>query len=133
LTRPRIGATNDALGARLRSANETLEAIEAKTAELDRLMERGAPMETLAKLNKELDALVAEASSAVPEDMQEFGATAQLAAQLEVHAEEKLPVDAGAAAAAAAGGGGHGPGPGPARGPGDDAPNGGARNGGVGI
>ena len=53
---------------RIAEANATLQQVEAKTAELSAAMARDAPVEELAALHRELDALVLQTSKNLPAD-----------------------------------------------------------------
>ena len=53
---------------RIAEANATLQQVEAKTAELSAAMARDAPVEELAALHRELDALVLQTSKNLPSD-----------------------------------------------------------------
>ena len=53
---------------RIAEANATLQKVEAKTAELSAAMARDAPVEELAALHRELDALVLQTSKNLPKD-----------------------------------------------------------------
>ena len=61
-------ATNNEQERRIAEANATLQQVEAKTAELSAAMARDAPVEELAALHRELDALVLQTSKNLPSD-----------------------------------------------------------------
>ena len=61
-------ATNNEQERRIAEANATLQKVEAKTAELSAAMARDAPVEELAALHRELDALVLQTSKNLPKD-----------------------------------------------------------------